>query len=146
MYRERNTVDNTVSSLRRGTAGTAVTSHVTGALVYNFGRDNLAPAIAQDYIVSGTTQADGSSLFIAADVDVTDIPEALLVFVGGIRVTTGYTITSEFPATVEFDVAPPDGVNVTLAVRQAQSWYSPADPGVALEYQTTVAALFFQGS
>ena len=153
MYRERDTTNNTISSLLRGTAGTSVADHFVGdsALpdndkVYDFGRNNLAPAIAQDYIVSGTTQADGSSLFIAADVDVTDIPEALLVFVGGIRVTTGYTITSEFPATVEFNVAPPDGVNVTLAVRQAQSWYSPADPGVALEYQTTVAALFFQGS
>jgi hypothetical protein len=136
-----------VSSLLRGTAGTAVEEHITGAVVYNFGRDNLAPAVAQDYIISDTTLADGSTtLFSAADIDVTGIPDALLVFVGGIRVTEGYTVTAENPATVEFDTAPPDGVNVTLAVRQAQSWYSPLLPGVALEYQTTDAALFFQGS
>ena len=147
MYRERDTVANTVSSLLRGTAGTAVAEHVSGAVVYNFGRDNLAPAVAQDYVVSQTTLSDGSTtMFSAADIDVTGIPDALLVFVGGIRVTEGYTVTAENPATVEFDTAPPDGVNVTLAVRQAQSWYSPAAPGVALQYQTTTAALFFQGS
>ena len=147
MYRERDTTANTVSSLLRGTAGTAVAEHITGALVYDFGRDNLAPAVAQDYIVSDTILADGSTtLFSAADVDVTGIPDALLVFVGGIRVTEGYTVTAENPATVVFDTAPAAGVNVTLAVRQAQNWYSPSAPGVALQYQTTDAALFFQGS
>jgi hypothetical protein len=43
MYRELDTANNTVSSLMRGTAGTAAANHENGSTVYNIGRGNLAP-------------------------------------------------------------------------------------------------------
>jgi hypothetical protein len=58
MYRERNTSNNTVSGLLRGTAGTAITAHVLGATVYNLGRGNLLPEAYQNYIDSNTFSGD----------------------------------------------------------------------------------------
>ena len=109
MYRERNTTNNTVSSLLRGTAGTAVADHTAGASVYNMGRGNLLPAQFQNYIVSDSISADGTTtLFVATDIDITTldsttIEEAVEVYVGGLLVThrviglvpgVSYTISS----------------------------------------------------
>jgi hypothetical protein len=44
------------------------------------------------------------------------------VYVGGIRVQTGYTIINTNPVTVTFDTAPPAGVDVTILVRRAHTW------------------------
>jgi hypothetical protein len=69
MYREWNSINNTVSSLLRGTAGTAATDHSASAAVYNMGSDNLLPVEYQDYIVSNTTLANGTTtVFTAADI------------------------------------------------------------------------------
>jgi hypothetical protein len=91
MYRYRDTVNNTISGLMRGTAGTAVTAHDNGAIVYNIGRGNLLPEDYQDYIVSTSTQGDGTTtVFTANNINLT--PEdstlrldALEVYVGGIK-------------------------------------------------------------
>jgi hypothetical protein len=61
MYREIDLANNTVSGLLRGTAGTAITAHDSGALVYNIGRDNLFSRQYQNYVVETTTLADGST-------------------------------------------------------------------------------------
>jgi len=61
MYRELDLVTNTVSGLLRGTAGTAIDTHVDGATVYNMGTDNLLGRQYQNYIVETTTLGDGSS-------------------------------------------------------------------------------------
>jgi hypothetical protein len=77
MYRNRDTITNTVSGLLRGTAGTAITSHVTGDLVYSLGNNNLLPQEYQDYIVSNSTLGNGqyvngvltgTTVFTAADI------------------------------------------------------------------------------
>ena len=77
MYRHRDTADNTVSGLLRGTAGTAITTHATGTEVYNMGRENLMPETCQNYIVSNITNplesgvnlGDGTTTeFIASDI------------------------------------------------------------------------------
>jgi hypothetical protein len=61
MYRERDLGTNSVSGLIRGTAGTAVTTHLIGDPVYNLGRDNLYGQQYQNYIVQTTTLSDGST-------------------------------------------------------------------------------------
>jgi hypothetical protein len=66
MYRERDLSNNTVSGLLRGTAGTAVTAHTVGALVYNMGLDNLLAQQYQNYIVQTTTPSDGSTAVFGA--------------------------------------------------------------------------------
>jgi hypothetical protein len=155
MYRERNTVDNTISGLLRGTAGTAASAHGIGAVVTDMGRTNLLPEEFQNYIVSNNFMADGTTTtFTAADIDVdaldsTTLEEAVEVYVGGIRVTTGYAIVLDNPVIVEFDVAPPDGVEVTILVRRGVTWYAPGagtpSNGVALQDTNTQAARFLRG-
>jgi hypothetical protein len=69
MYRYRDTENNTISGLMRGTAGTAITAHANGATVYNMGRGNLLPAQYQNYIVSDTTLANGTqTVFVAPNI------------------------------------------------------------------------------
>jgi hypothetical protein len=149
MYRERNTVTNTVSGLLRGTAGTAVANHPGGTVVYNLGRGNLMPEQFQNYIVSNSTLADGTNIvFTAADIITTE-DDAVEVYVGGILQTTGYTITGNSPISVTFTVAPNLGYEVTILVRRGVTWYAPGagtpSNGVALQDTDTQAARFLRG-
>jgi hypothetical protein len=155
MYRERNTVNNTVSGLLRGTAGTAVTEHVVGSLVYEMGRGNLLPVDYQNYIVNTSVLANGTTvLFVAGNIDITTldsttVEEAVEVYVGGIRITSGYSITGDSPVTVVFNTAPASGSEVTILIRRGVTWYqgtglTPSD-GVALQDTQTQAARFLRG-
>jgi hypothetical protein len=154
MYRERDLVTNTVSSLLRGTAGTAIDSHAVGAIVYNLNRDNLAPAIYQNTYVGSETLANGATTTFTADVDLSQEDsafdeQAILVYVGGLLQTTGYSVTSDSPVTIEFTTAPTSGYQVTIQIRQGLGWYGPGSTtvydGVGLQYTDTVAAQFFRG-
>jgi len=154
MYRELDTNNNTVSSLLRGTAGTAVAEHEIDSIVYNTGRGNLAPAEYQDRVVYTNTLADGSTAtFSAPNIDLSALTlsfaeQAILVYVAGIRVYTGYTVDSVAPATVTFDTNPTAGYEVSILVRQGLGWYQPANgepsDGVALQITQTDAARFFR--
>lgn len=148
-YRERDTDNNTVSGLRRGTAGTGAAEHTPGSLIYDIGIGNLLPLEYQDRIVRQDTLADGSeTTFVATDITVTDAA-AVEVYVGGILQAGGYTITVEDPVTVVFDVAPANGYQVSIQVRRGLSWYQPgtntASDGVALQETNTAAARFIRG-
>ena len=163
MYRNRNLITNTISGLRRGTAGTGAADHAVGTDVYNISRGNLLFSNYQNYIVSNTTNplvsgvnlGDGvTTSFVATLIDVSaadstvDI-EAVEVYVGGTLQLGGYTITNENPVTVEFDTAPADGSEVTILVRRGVTWYAlgvgtPSN-GVALQDTDTEAARFLRG-
>ena len=67
MYRNIDFTANTVSSLLRGTAGTAAASHLVGAEVYDMGRGNLMPLEFQNYIVSNTLVGDGTTTVFTAE-------------------------------------------------------------------------------
>ena len=154
MYRERNLLTDSVSGLLRGTAGTAVTAHVAGSIVYNLNRDNLAPVIYQNHYVRSSTLADGTTTEFTANIDLsledsTFDSQAVLVYVGGIRQTTGYTVIGDSPVSVEFATAPTAGYQVTIQVLQGLGWYGAGSTtvydGVGLQYTDTVAAQFFRG-
>jgi hypothetical protein len=165
MYRNRNTVANTVSGLRRGTAGTGAADHAVNTAVYNISRGNLLPPQFQNYIVSNLDNdialypilGNGTNtIFVAEHVNVsnlddsTSIEEAVEVYVGGIRQYGGYTVIDPGPmCTVEFDTAPPEGVQVTILVRRGVTWYAPGintpSNGVALQDTETQAARFLRG-
>jgi hypothetical protein len=69
MYRNWDLATNTVSSLLRGTAGTAASAHTTGNAVYNIGRGNLLPVEYQDHIESNSQLANGTAtVFTATDI------------------------------------------------------------------------------
>ena len=155
MYRELDTENNTVSSLMRGTAGTAAADHVTGSVVYNIGQGNLAPVEYQDRVVYTNTLANGTNkTFTAPNINLSALnlsfaKQAILVYVAGIRVYTGYTVNSVAPASITFVTAPTAGYEVSIRVRQGFGWYQPANgnpsDGRALQITQTDAARFFRG-
>jgi hypothetical protein len=154
-YRNRDIVNNTISGLRRGTAGTGAASHVSGSIVYDIGAGNLLPAQYQNYVVSQDFLANGTTTsFVATDISVigldsAELTDAVEVYVGGIRQAGGYTIDTADPVTVVFDVAPTQNYQVTILVRRALSWYEPGPTtpsnGIPLQEQTTEAARFIRG-
>jgi hypothetical protein len=149
MYRERDTVNNTVSGLLRGTAGTAIADHANNSVVYNLGRGNLMPEQFQNYVVSNSTLANGTTtVFTAADITTTE-DDAVEVYVGGTLQVAGYTITANSPVSVTFTTAPADGSEVTILIRRGVTWYAlgagtPSN-GVALQDTNTQAARFLRG-
>jgi hypothetical protein len=66
MYRTRDTVNNTISGLLRGTAGTANAPHDAGAEVYSMGLGNLLYSEYQNYVVSDTILANGTETLFTA--------------------------------------------------------------------------------
>jgi hypothetical protein len=154
-YRNRDTVNNTISGLRRGTAGTGAAEHAAGSAVYDIGLGNLLPAEYQDRVVFDNFLADGSqTLFVAdsiviTDLDSTELTEAVEVYVGGILQTAGYTVTGSDPVTIVFATAPESGYQVSIRVRRGESWYQPgintASDGVPLQETETQAARFIRG-
>ena len=149
MYRQRNVANNTISSLLRGTGGTAASAHSTGALVYDMGRGNLLPEQFQDYVVSDSALADGSTSIFSAPNITTTINDAVEVYVGGTRVLDGYSIIANSPVSVLFDQEPPAGVEVTILIRRGVTWYAPGpgtpSNGIALQDTNTQAARFLRG-
>jgi len=155
MYRYRDTTANTISGLLRGTAGTANAPHVAGAIVYSMGPSQLLYAQYQNHVVSNTILSNGTqTVFVAENINVSDLtttqqPEAVQVYVGGLYVQTGYTLTSADPATVTFDTAPPAGVDVTILVQRGSTWYAPGDGtasnGQPLQDTETAPARFLRG-
>jgi len=155
-YRNRDTVNNTVSGLRRGTAGTAAAAHLVDASVYDIGSGNLLPVAYQNYILSQDFLANGVQTIFVADnitvdeLDPTELSEAVEVYVGGILQTSGYTVTGTSTVTVEFGIAPTNNYQVAIVVKRGLSWYEPgagtASNGVALQEQQTIAARFIRGN
>jgi hypothetical protein len=150
MYRERDTVNNTISSLLRGTAGTAAASHSVGSTVYSLGRGNLLPEQYQNYIVNNTFMSDGTTVEFVTDIVTTEADlDAVEIYVGGIRITDGGTFTGFDPVSFEFDEAPPAGLEINILVRRGVTWYAPGpgtpSNGVALQDTNTQAARFLRG-
>jgi hypothetical protein len=133
MYRERDTVNNTVSSLMRGTAGTAITAHDQGAIVYNLGRTNLMSKDNQDYFESNSFEGDNSSTEFVTSIVVDNRP---IVYVGGsVEVYINnvqldqdeYTITQVEPVVVVLDSIPQSGSNVLVQVTYLDSTQETAE-------------------
>ena len=139
MYRYRDPVAGTVSGLMRGTAGTARAAHAAGATVYNMSLGNLLPEQYQNAIESNSFLGDGvTTVFEATNVDVdqldsTSLVDAVEVYVGGTRVTDGYSIILDNPVIVEFDTAPPNGVGITILIRTGKWWYNVATEAQRLQ-------------
>jgi hypothetical protein len=164
MYRVRDVVTNTISSLRRGTRGTGAADHAAGSAVYDMSRGNRLSAQYQDRVLSNITNPLESGvnlgngvtrIFVAETIDLsqgdsTSAAAAVEVYLGGTRQLTGFEVVGEDPVTVEFDTAPPPGVEVAILVRQGVTWYAPgpdtASNGVALQDTDTPAARFLCGN
>jgi hypothetical protein len=166
LYRSIDLVNNTISGLLRGTAGTAIASHPTGSLVYNISEFNRLPIELQNNIIAKTYRSDGSSVEYSLDIDLTPfaikpkpgqplapwpVSKSLVVFVGGVQQieSVDYTVSDIDPATIVFAEPPAAGIDIVVSVKQGKSWYQPgeitASNGVPLQETDTVAARFFRG-
>jgi len=155
MYRNRDLSTNTISSLRRGTAGTAIADHEVDSIVYAMGRGEIMPEQFQNYIDSNYFLGDGSTVAFDAtnitfnDTDSTLEVDAVEVWVGGTRITDGYTLTGSNPVSIEFDTAPANGTGITILVRRGVNWYQPGvntpSDSIALQDTNTQAARFLRG-
>ena len=154
-YRYRDTANNTVSGLRRGTAGTGAADHNANTFVYDIGIGNLLPSEYQNYIVSDEFLADGATtIYTAADISVvgldsTELIDAVQVYVGGLLQSGGYEILTAAPVSIEFAVAPTINYQVAIVVLRGVTWYAPGSEtpsdGIPLQEQETVAARFIRG-
>lgn len=124
MYRVRDVINNTVSDLRRGTAGTAADAHEAGADVYDIGRGNILAQQYQDYVEKDINYGDGSTtIFDAPSLTTFDFGDSSSIFVESVEVYVGgtrqypvgpnrfgdiipcqypYTIVDINPVTIEF--------------------------------------------
>jgi hypothetical protein len=156
-YRSIDIANNTISGLRRGTAGTAAAPHLAGAAIYDITIGNLLPVEYQNRFESDTFQGDGvtksfTSTITLQGVDSSEQSEALLVSVGGSRLEPGfatYILDAVDPVTVVFASAPPAGVEVKLEVYRGRLFYqrgisTPSD-GVPLQETNTLGARFIRG-
>ena len=153
-YRYKDGLLNTISGLRRGTAGTGAASHPAGNYVIDSGYSNALPVEYQDRVVYQNYLSNGNQTeFIAEDIILTGntsvLEESVQVYVAGTLQQGGYTVTSVAPVTVEFDTAPTQNYQVSIQVRQGKSWYMPGDGtasnGQALQVTNTLAARFIRG-
>jgi hypothetical protein len=132
-YRVRDIATNSISGLRRGTAGTGAADHNVGASVYDMGLGNLLLPEYQNYVDQEYFLADGQTTTFATEnisvdgVDSTELYEAVHVLVGGIPQYSGFTITSAGPVTVEFETAPLNGYQVSIQVNRGVTWNAPGD-------------------
>lgn len=127
MYRYWNSANGTISGLLRGTAGTSITAHAGGSVVYNMGRDNLLPIQYQDYIDSNTYMGDSSTTEYTTDIVVDNRPIAYFggfvdVYVDGLeQAKSGYVVKTVEPVSIQFISIPSAGKIVTIRVTHIDS-------------------------
>jgi hypothetical protein len=153
-YRNINFANNTLTGLRRGTAGTAAADHAVTSEVYDLGLGNLLDERYQNYTVSDSVLADGSSsLYYAPSIDISDFGDSSSAYVESIEVYVGgarqynysetqstsqyrYIVTDFAPLAIEFIVdndpetpllPPAAGSEVTILQRRALGWYQPGN-------------------
>ena len=92
MYRVRDLITNTVSDLRRGTAGTGASAHPAGVDVYDLGRGNVLEPQYQDYVEKDINYGDGSTtIFDAPNLTTFDFGDSSSIFVESVEVYVGGT-------------------------------------------------------
>ena len=144
---------NTLSQIRRGTLGTGIKAHASGAQVVDAGGNQTVPYA--DTISTSTHTGDGST----ATFTTTYAPasaEELDIFIGGQRLlltaedgsTVNYTVDGS-TAAVTLSAVPATGVQVRILQKRGQVWYdqgaSTAADGLGLQKSTTNQARFIAG-
>jgi hypothetical protein len=123
MYRDVDYTLNTVSGLRRGTAGTGSANHAAGSIVYDLGRGNLMPEEFQNYVDSNDFVGNDIDTSFVTDIVINNRP---VVSVGGsvevrlngtLQDADTYNVTALEPVTVIFkDNIPTAGTIVRITV------------------------------
>ena len=147
---------NTLGQLRRGTLGTGIRAHASGANVVDAGGQQTVPYA--DTVATKTHTGDGSTVSFAT----TYAPsrgEDLDIFIGGQRLlfkhetddstlTRGYSVDGS-TANVTLTTAPASGTQIKIVQKRGNTWYtagaSTAADGKGLQRSTTAQAKFIAG-
>ena len=141
---------NTLSQLRRGTLGTGIKAHASGAQVVDAGGNQTVPYA--DTIYTSTHTGDGSSATFTTNHAPASADE-LDIFIGGQRLlltaedgsTVNYTVDGS-TASVTLATVPASGVRVKILQKRGQVWYtagaSTASSGAGLQKSITNQAKF----
>jgi hypothetical protein len=148
-YRNRDLINNTVSGLRRGTAGTGAASHSAGSIVYDTGVGNRLFDEYQDRIVKDSMFGDQSTTeYVAESINNVDILAESLV-----RGQT-YIITSIGPIGNQTDFtlvgAPNNNVGTKFTVPQSDPpgqpvWPDSQPPGLGTAFNIDVVEVYVGG-
>jgi hypothetical protein len=137
-YRARNLTENTVSGLRRGTAGTAIDSHAVGSAVIDIGRGEVLPAryqkttLVEPFIGDGVTTTYVTELTYDNTVVATNAG-TVKVYIGPTLGTlaelpqSAYTVTSIEPVSVTLSVVPVAGLIVRVQYTAPDSTITNTD-------------------
>jgi hypothetical protein len=139
MYREIDLVDNTISSLLRGTGGTGADSHESGSIAYDMSRGTILPKYYQNYIVSNTTLSEGNAtVYTAKDINLSSlVPSQVFEEVIEPYESTPYAYGTERyqPGSYDYQGILKSLVRVYVAgVRQLQGWTLVSDGPVVVEF------------
>jgi hypothetical protein len=150
-YRTRDTINNTLSGLRRGTAGSGAATHAVGALVYDIGKVNILPIEYQDVTTTEQFVGNGSNrTFTTEQLTLNNnITSVVQVSKGGTVLTNGYSVTTGNTVTVTLDTAPTAGEQITISILQGRSFYQTGDNtpsnGVSLQQTNSPIARYLRG-
>jgi len=144
---------NTLGQIRRGTLGTGIKAHSSGADVVDFGSNQIVPYA--DTIYTKTYTGDGSTASFATTYAPSSASE-LDIFIGGRRLiatsedgsTVNYIVDGS-TASVTFTAVPASGTQVKILQKRGYVWYdagvSTAANGKGLQRATTNQAKFIAG-
>jgi hypothetical protein len=144
---------NTLGQIRRGTLGTGIKAHSSGADVVDFGSNQIVPYADTTY--TKTYTGDGSTASFATTYAPSSASE-LDIFIGGRRLiatsedgsTVNYTVDGS-TAAVTLTSVPVSGTQVKILQKRGSVWYdagvSTAANGKGLQRATTNQAKFIAG-
>jgi hypothetical protein len=152
-YRIRNTSSNTVSDLRRGTAGTGVYAHSAGDDVSDVGPGEQLPSIYQQKTTTddsnvgdGTTTRFITTLTVPTGVDSTELSDTISATVGGTVFVPGtdYSVTETDSAFTEITFTTAPAANVEIVFSQVTANVMYTQLGIPLQEQTNTAVEFLK--
>ena len=144
---------NTLLQIRRGTLGTGIKAHASGAQVVDAGGNQTVPYA--DTVYTSTHTGDGSTATFTTSYAPASADE-LDIFIGGQRLlltaedgsTVNYTVDGS-SSLVTLTALPASGVQVKILQKRGQVWYdqgtSTASNGKGLQKSTTYQARFIAG-
>ena len=144
---------NTLGQIRRGTLGTGIKAHSSGADVVDFGSNQTVPYA--DTIYTKTYTGDGSTASFATTYAPSSASE-LDIFIGGRRLiatsedgsTVNYIVDGS-TASVTLTAVPASGTQVKILQKRGSVWYdqgtATAANGKGLQRATTNQAKFIAG-
>lgn len=150
-YRHIDLVNNTVSGLRRGVSGTAISNHSINDVAYDVGVGEQIPTEYQQAKQTSSYLGDGTTTLYTTTLSVPTMTGSLVgmehravqVYVGGTLVdSSNYTVISTAPVVVDFATAVDVGVEIKIVLTVGYVMYDLTNTSLSLQNQTNAVVKF----